>query len=59
MTLKLRREKEVVPIFHGKKVSSTMTIPIEMARLYGFDKEPSHAVLEAKEEGILIRKLEI
>jgi hypothetical protein len=54
----LRREKEVVPVFLSNGISSTLIIPIQMARLYHLDK-PSHVVLEPKDEGILIKKLEI
>jgi hypothetical protein len=54
----LRRQKEVVPVFLSNGISSTLIIPIAMARRYNWDK-PSHVVLESKDEGILIKKLEI
>ncbi len=54
----LPRQKEIVPIFLSNGHSSTMIIPIQMARLYHLDK-PSHVVLEPKDDGILIKKLEI
>ena len=53
-----RRQKEVAPIFLSNKISSTLIIPIALARRYGLDK-PSHVVLEPIENGILIKKLEI
>ena len=45
-------------IFLSNKVSSTLIIPIDMARKFGLDK-PSHVILEETDEGILIKKLEI
>ena len=54
----LQRQKEVVPVFLGHGISSTLIIPIAMARHYSLDK-PSHVVLEAKDDGIMIKKLEI
>lgn len=38
------------------KTSSTLVIPIEIARKYGFDK-PTDVIVEDHEEGILIKKL--
>ena len=35
-----------------------LIIPIEIARKYGIDK-PSNVVVQEKENGILIRKLEV
>jgi hypothetical protein len=54
----LVRQKEVVPVFMSNGHSSCLIIPIAMARHYNLDK-PSHAILEAKDDGILIKKLEI
>ena len=50
--------KKISPIFLSNKVSSTLIIPIDMARKFGLDK-PSHVILEETDEGILIKKLEI
>jgi hypothetical protein len=52
------RTKEIAPIFLSNKISSTLIIPIGIARRYGLDR-PSHVVLEETEGGILIKKLEI
>lgn len=51
-------KKEIAPIFLSNGISATLIVPIKIARRYGMDK-PSHVVLEEKEEGILIKKLEI
>ena len=51
-------EKKVAPIFLSNGISSTLIIPIEMARRYHLDK-PSHVVLEEKEDGIFIKKLDL
>jgi hypothetical protein len=53
-----RLNKKVVPIFLSNKISSTLIIPIVLARRFGLDR-PSHVVLEEKEDGIFIKKLEI
>ena len=50
--------KKIRPIFLSNKVSSTLIIPIDMARKFGLDK-PSHVILEETDDGILIKKLEI
>jgi hypothetical protein len=55
---KFNNKKDIAPIFLSNGISSTLIIPIGIARHYGLDK-PSHVVLEEKEEGILIKKLEI
>ena len=39
-------------------VPSLKGIPIEMARRHGLEK-PSHVVVEERQEGILIKKLEL
>ena len=54
----LNNEKDNAPIFLSNGISSTLIIPIKIARRYGLDK-PAHVVLEEKKEGILIKKLEI
>ena len=52
------KRKKISPIFLSNKLSSTLIIPIEMARKFGLDK-PVHVILEETEDGILIKKLEI
>jgi hypothetical protein len=54
----LSKEKEITKTFLSGKLSATLIIPIEIARRHGLEK-PSHVVVEEKEEGILIRRLEI
>jgi hypothetical protein len=49
--------RQVVPVFLSNGISPTMIIPIAMARCYNLDK-PSHVVLEPKDDGILIKKLD-
>jgi hypothetical protein len=49
--------KKITQIFLSGKLSSTLIIPIEIARKYGIDK-PSHVLVEERPEGVLIRKLE-
>lgn len=48
--------KKITYTFLSGKLSSTLIIPIEIARHYGFDK-PVPVVIEETQEGILIRKL--
>ena len=50
--------KKVTHTFLSGKISSTIIIPIDVARRYGLDK-PANVVVEESEDGILIRKLEI
>ena len=54
------KQKHVSPIFLSNGVSSTLVIPIEMARHLGLDK-PCHVTLEEnrKQDGILIKKLKL
>ncbi|MGA8083288.1 MAG: AbrB/MazE/SpoVT family DNA-binding domain-containing protein [Candidatus Nitrosopolaris sp.] len=40
------------------KSSTTLIIPIEIARRHGLD-EPSHVTVEERPDGILIRRLEL
>lgn len=56
--VRLEKTKEVAPIFLSNKISSTLIIPIGIARRYGLDR-PSHVVLEEVKDGILIKKLDI
>lgn len=50
--------KQIVRSWLAGHCSCTLVIPKDFARDYGLDK-PSHVLLEKKEEGIMIRKLEI
>lgn len=52
------KRKKISPIFLSNKLSSTLIIPIDMARKFGLDR-PVHVILEETNEGILIKKLEI
>ena len=50
--------KKVRHVFISGKLSSTLIIPIDTARKYGLDK-PANVIVEEKEEGILIKKLNL
>jgi hypothetical protein len=50
--------KEISKIFLTNRVSATLIIPIEIARRHGLEK-PAHVIVEEKDDGILIRKLEV
>jgi hypothetical protein len=56
------RKQERAPylsrVWLANGISSTMVIPKKLAQSYGLDK-PCCVVMEEKEEGILIRRLEI
>jgi hypothetical protein len=53
-----RSDKQIVRSWLAGHCSCTLVIPKDFARDYGLDK-PSHVLLEKKENGILIRKLEV
>ena len=53
----IQDRKEVTKIFLSGRLSTTLIIPIEMARRHGLEKS-SHVVVEERQEGILIKKLE-
>jgi hypothetical protein len=53
-----KHDKEIVRSWLAGHCSCTLVIPKDFAKDYGLDK-PSHVLLEKKQEGILIRKLEI
>jgi len=48
--------KRITYTFLSGKLSSTLIIPIEIARRYGFDK-PVPVIVEEKDGGIFVRKL--
>ena len=50
--------KKITHVFLSGKFSSTIIIPIDTARKYGLDK-PSNVVVEEREDGILIKPVEI
>ena len=50
--------KKITHVFLSGKLSSTIIIPIDTARKYGLDK-PSNVVVEEREDGILIKPVEI
>jgi bifunctional DNA-binding transcriptional regulator/antitoxin component of YhaV-PrlF toxin-antitoxin module len=49
---------KIAPIFLTNKISATLIIPLSLARKYELN-QPSHVVLEERDEGILIKKLKI
>ena len=51
--------KHITHTFLSGKLSSTLIIPIQIARKYGLDKPSNVIVKERGEEDILIKKLEI
>jgi hypothetical protein len=51
-------KKNITHVFISGKLSSTLIIPIGIARKYGLDK-PAHVIIEEKQDGLLIRKLNI
>jgi hypothetical protein len=53
-----RKEKEIVKTWIAGNCSCTLVIPKEFAKEYGLDK-PAHVIVEKKQEGLLIRKLEV
>jgi hypothetical protein len=50
-------QKKIASIFISNGISSTLIIPIELARKYGIDG--SDVTIEDTRDGILIKKLEI
>jgi hypothetical protein len=49
--------KKVTHTFLSGRLSATLIIPIDIARKYGLDK-PTNVIVEERDEGILVRKLE-
>ena len=52
----IKNQKKIAPVFLSNGLSSTLIIPIELARKYSLDK-PSHVTIEDTQNGILIKKL--
>jgi len=57
-TVTLENQKRIAPIFLSNGLSSTLIIPIELARKYEIDR-PSHVTIEDTQNGLLIKKLEV
>ena len=53
-----KRDKEIVPIHIANGVSSSLTIPIQLARKFGIDR-PTYVTVEGTKDGILIKTMEI
>ncbi len=51
-------QKEIVKTFLAGHASCTLVIPRRLAIKYGLQK-PAHVILEEKENGIFLRKLEL
>jgi bifunctional DNA-binding transcriptional regulator/antitoxin component of YhaV-PrlF toxin-antitoxin module len=51
-------EKRIVRTFLTGKISATLIIPIEIARKLRLT-EPTNVIVEEKEDGIFIKKLEL
>jgi hypothetical protein len=47
---------DIIKTWLAGQKSCTLVIPKDFAKIYGLD-EPSHVVIEGKENGILIRKI--
>jgi hypothetical protein len=54
----LENRKKIAPIFLSNGLSSTVIIPIELARKYAIDR-PSYVTIEGTQNGILIKRLEV
>ncbi len=50
--------KNITHTYVTGRFSTTLIIPIDIARKYGIDK-PSNVIVEGTESNILIRKLEV
>jgi bifunctional DNA-binding transcriptional regulator/antitoxin component of YhaV-PrlF toxin-antitoxin module len=49
---------KITHTFITGKISATLILPLSTARKYGID-QPSNVIVEEREDGILIRKLEV
>jgi hypothetical protein len=56
LEINTQETSKIAPIFLTNKISATLIIPIDLAREYHLN-EPSHVVLEKRDEGILIKKI--
>ena len=50
--------KKITHVFLSGKLSSTLIIPIDIARKKGLDK-PTNVVVEETVDGVFIKKLEV
>jgi bifunctional DNA-binding transcriptional regulator/antitoxin component of YhaV-PrlF toxin-antitoxin module len=50
--------RQVAKTFLTGKISATLIIPIELARKHGLT-EPTHVIVEDKDNGIFITKLDL
>ena len=50
--------KRISHTFLSGRLSATLIIPIDIARKYGMEK-PTNVVVEERDEGILIKKVQI
>jgi hypothetical protein len=55
---KQKKDVWVAPIFLSNGISSTLVIPIDLARKYEINR-PSHVTIQDAQDGILIKKLEV
>ena len=53
-----KKQFRISPIFLSNGISSTLVIPIDLARKYEIDR-PSHVTIEDTQNGILVKKLEV
>jgi hypothetical protein len=51
-------KKEIIKTWLAGKHSCTLVIPKDFAKEYGLDK-PSHVVIEARRDGILIKRIQV
>jgi hypothetical protein len=56
INVKTQNQKKIAPIFLSNGLSSTVIIPIELARKCAIDR-PSHITIEDTQNGIRIKKL--
>jgi bifunctional DNA-binding transcriptional regulator/antitoxin component of YhaV-PrlF toxin-antitoxin module len=55
---KMTENEEVTKTWLAGQRSCTLVIPKEFAKVYGLD-EPSHVVIEGRQDGILIKRLQL
>ena len=54
---KQKKDVWILPIFVSNGISSTLVIPIDLARKYEIEG-PTHVTIQDTQNGILIKKLE-
>ncbi|HEY7777460.1 MAG TPA: hypothetical protein VIA09_02875 [Nitrososphaeraceae archaeon] len=55
---KQKKDVWIAPVFLSNGISSTLVIPIDLARKYEIDR-PAHVTIHDTQIGILIKKLEV